>query len=189
MALHASIQTVTPAMFDAIVDALENRDRNLELIAARIVEKMVSNDNSSAVAMRFGHYLLRHIDDNELDILVTGADAGYHIGDDRFIPDAAFIRHERRQPLVKGYQPSAPDLAVEVVSPTDDEREVNDKIAGCLAAGVVVWVARPIKVQIQVFVPGKPPVTLGIDDVLEGGAVLPGFRVEVRKLFKIKEGS
>ena len=78
----------------------------------------------------------------------------------------------------------APDLVVEVVSPSDRVREVEDKTRAWVEAGArAVWVAWPNTRTVAVHGPGAKPVTLTEDDVLDGGDVLPGFRCPVAEVF------
>lgn len=83
-----------------------------------------------------------------------------------------------------------PDLVVEVVSPTDDLSEVDDKIIRCLLDGVpVAWVVNPIRKQVTVSaLSSRQPFSrqqtvLDKTDVLKGGTLLPGFELSVADLF------
>jgi Uma2 family endonuclease len=97
-------------------------------------------------------------------------------------PDVAFIRAERG-PLPVQFVPYAPDIAVEVVSPSESPSELAEKIRDYLAAGTrQVWVAYPSTRSVQVHdVNGAR--TFGPDDILDGGDVLPGFSERVGDLF------
>ena len=104
-------------------------------------------------------------------------------------PDAAFVSYQRwpkdrPMPLAGNAWDVAPDLAVEVISPTDLIEEVMDKIAEYFQAGVrLVWVVYPRLRMIQVY---ESPTRISIltsADELDGGNVLPGFRTPVAALF------
>ena len=121
---------------------------------------------------------------------VTGADGGYVLArgpDTVLAPDVAFVRAERL-PSPKEQQhfaPIAPDLVVEVVSPSDRMREVNDKVKRYLAAGVVVvWVFHPRQRTATVRRENKAPLVLNAGDVLDGEDVLPGFRLSLSDIFR-----
>jgi Uma2 family endonuclease len=92
---------------------------------------------------------------------------------------------KEKQPTLarEGYNPIPPDLAIEVISPTDSERNIAIKVANYLAVGTVVWVMRPEVKEVEVFVPNQPVQVLTVDDVLDGGEVLPGFTLAVKALF------
>lgn len=101
-------------------------------------------------------------------------------------PDAAFVSAERVATVVRRgpYFEGAPDLAVEVVSPGDSRAEVASKVREYLAAGGrAVWVVDPRRRSITVHRADAAPHTLGTSDVLDGGDVLPGFRLPVRDVF------
>ena len=77
-----------------------------------------------------------------------------------------------------------PDLAVEVMSPTNLAEEVLQKVHECFEAGVrLVWVVYPL--QRQVFVHESPTQVrlLTADDTLDGRTVLPGFKLSLNRLF------
>lgn len=169
--------------FDRFVKLPENAGRNFELIAGEIVEKMVSSPRSSAIGALMAGLIAVHVRQRDLG-RVTGADGGYMVGKEKYIPDAAFIS-KARQPIQpdEAYNPLAPDLAVEVLSPSDDDEDVRLKIANYVAAGTVVWVFDPDKKRIEIYRNGQPPEVLGIEDTLDGGDILPGFKVAIKDIF------
>lgn len=77
-----------------------------------------------------------------------------------------------------------PDLAVEVLSPTDRLSEALAKVAMYLEAGVsLVWLIDPRKRTATVFRQNELPETMGEDDALDGEEVLPGFTLPLAVLF------
>ena len=104
------------------------------------------------------------------------------------IPDASYVARERfpEGGIPEGFWPIAPDLAVEVVSPHDRAEDVHDKVREYLAAGArLVWVLWPRSRAVTVHTAGVAPRELGDADELNGGDVLPGFRVRVADLFEV----
>lgn len=101
------------------------------------------------------------------------------------IPDVSFIAKGRLPDEdVQGYIPFAPDLAVEIVSPGDRAVEIYGKVREYLETGAhVVWVLWPKYRSVSVHAAGGVTRELGPDDELDGGDVLPGFRVQVGELF------
>lgn len=100
-------------------------------------------------------------------------------------PDIAFVRRERLSegPIPKGYLPFAPDLAVEVISPSETAEEVQEKVTDYLAAGSrMVWLVYPRSKTIAVHTP-EGVRTLSRGDVLDGGDVLPGFQAAAADIF------
>jgi Uma2 family endonuclease len=100
-------------------------------------------------------------------------------------PDVSFVRAERlRDADEDGFLPLVPDLAVEVISPSERRAKIERKIAEYRAAGVpLLWILRPRQCTVTVYEPDKPPRTLREDDTLDGGTVLPGFTLPVRDIF------
>ena len=175
---------MTPEQFDAWVLQPEQAEKAYEFIAGEIVEKMVSNQKSSQIAYKIGIFIGMYLIQHELGRL-TGEQGGYIISGERYIPDIGYMSYAR-QPIDndEAYNPLAPDLAVEVISPTDTPREMRVKVANYLAAGTVVWVVSPDDEQIEIYIPGQSVRVLGIDDTLEGGDVLPGFVISLKTIFK-----
>jgi Uma2 family endonuclease len=101
-------------------------------------------------------------------------------------PDAAFIRAERIPSIPEsGWVPGAPDLAVEVLSPSDTASEVHEKLDEYFAAGCsVVWVIDPRRRTVEVHTPDAPVRRLRDGDPLDGAPVLPDFRCAVADLFE-----
>ncbi len=100
-------------------------------------------------------------------------------------PDVSFVRAERlRDADEDGFLPLVPDLAVEVISPSERRGKIERKIAEYRAAGVpLLLILRPRQRTVTIYEPDKPPRTLHEDDTLDGGSVLPGFTLPVRDIF------
>ncbi len=175
-------RSVTPEAFDRFVLLPENRDRNFELIAGEIVE-VVSNSYSSEIAGIILGEFRAFIKGKDLG-RVTGADGGYIVEGERYIPDVAYMSNARQpKRSYAAYNPIAPDLAVEVLSPTDNPDDLRLKIVNYLNAGTTLWIVNPPLKTVEVYVPGKPPRVLTVNDTLDGGAVLPGFTLPVKDVF------
>lgn len=101
------------------------------------------------------------------------------------MPDVAFVRADRLPPEEEreGFMPLAPDLVIEVLSPTDRMTNVQEKIDLYLAAGTrLLWLIEPRRRGATVHRPGRPPVTLNENDVLDGEDVVPGFRLSINEI-------
>ena len=78
----------------------------------------------------------------------------------------------------------APDLAVEVLSPSNSKAEMARKRCECFAAGVrLVWEVDPRARTLAVYTSDETPITLGASAIVEGGEVLPGFAMPLADLF------
>ncbi len=122
---------------------------------------------------------------------VVMAEAGFTLErnpDTVFGPDISFVRAERVPPsgLPVRFWEGPPDLAVEVRSPSNSAPDIQRKVALYLRAGTrLVWVVDPARQQVTVHAAGDAARTLVAQDVLDGGDVLPGFRVPVAELFDL----
>jgi len=175
---------LTAAQFDEWVMRPENIERDFELINGEIVEKMVSNQKSSRIAARLLALIDTHVMQHNIG-WVTDAQGGYSIGTERYIPDAAYMSKSRQpEPSEDAYNPVAPDLAVEVVSPTDSYKDVSRKVSHYRAAGTTAWVVLPDEQEIEVHAPGQPVQVLRLNDTLDGGSILVGFSVPLTMIFQ-----
>jgi Uma2 family endonuclease len=173
---------LTVEEFEEIARLPENADKRLEFIGGEIVE-VVSNNYASEIAITISAAIKTLAKRKNLG-RVTGADGGYMVAGWRYMPDVAFISRQRQpEPCHEAWNPQAPDLAVEVISPSDEPRDITDKVVNYLAAGTVVWIVYPDKQQVKVCEPGQPTRTLNFGDILDGGKVLPGFHLALSDIF------
>lgn len=178
---HTTMRVPVEA-FDQMAAAPENADRLLEYIGGEVVE-VPSNPYSSYISSILIHFLLGFVLDQNLGF-VTGEQGGYMVSGERYAPDVAFLSFARQAELAKtGYNLNPPELAVEVLSPTDTESQMMIKVANYLAAGTIVWVIDPSVRVVHVFRPGQPVQTLTENDTLRGEGVLNGFEISVLRLF------
>jgi Uma2 family endonuclease len=139
------------------------------------------------IAGNVGSYLWLHVKEHELGVVYN--EAGFLLGRDPDVllgPDVAFVRTERvPDEDAPGYPEIAPDLAIEVVSPGDTGPEVAAKVEAYLEAGTrMVVVIRPQPRTVTVHTPNdRTGRTLTESDELDGGDVVPGFRLPLAKLF------
>jgi Uma2 family endonuclease len=107
--------------------------------------------------------------------------------DSLIIPDVAFIRAERF-PLKRDRRDWArmpPDVAVEVKSPSNTRQEIARKVEVYLTSGVpLVWVADADLETISAHTAGGRVRVYRVGEELDGGDVLPGFRVSVATFFE-----
>jgi len=184
-ALTTARERMTPAEFDAFARAPERTDLLYELIDG-VLYDVPSNPYASKFSLRIGRYLGQFVDERDLGH-VTGEAGGFMIDGERYAPDVAYISRLRQPELAReGYNPNPPELAVEVETQVSaaSERRLNDKLKHYMATGTWAWVFYPEIEQVKVYIPGQPMVILGIDDVLDGGALLPGFRLALKDIFR-----
>jgi len=140
------------------------------------------------IAMRIGWRLASHIEMQGLG-KAYAAETAFRIAsnpDTVLAPDVSFVGLERVQAAkgTEGPFPGAPDLALEVVSPRDSFEDVEDKVSRWLDAGCrMVVVVNPRNRFTWVYRPGSEPVRLTEDDVLDGGDIVPGWKLVLREVF------
>lgn len=102
-------------------------------------------------------------------------------------PDVSFVAKERLQGwkrLPKGFFQGAPDLAIEVISPSNTYEEIHAKIVEYFDSGArLVWVIHPDEQWVMVYRSPQPDRLLKITDHLDGEEVIPGFSLPISELF------
>jgi Uma2 family endonuclease len=159
-----------------------------ELIRGVLHRTMSTGQQHGQIVTRLVAKLFNFVDPRGLGTLVA-SDSGVLIERDPDTvrePDIAFTSADKipLNAVIPGYAEAIPDLVVEVVSPNDDLRQVNDKARMWLSHGVrLVWVVYPQSRTIGVHHRDQPVATLTDDDDLDGLDVLPDFAVPVSALF------
>lgn len=156
-----------------------------ELIEGVLKEVSPSSTRSSEIGalllIHMGNYVLEH----GLGHL-TNSDGGYILSRNPHTvvsPDIGFHLGERSAD--RGFYPMPPDLAVEVISPTDRKADMAEKQRLYANAGVpLVWWVDPERRTVTVHLLGHEPEVIEGAGVLDGGEVLPGFELELRSIFR-----
>lgn len=167
------------------VIAVQERDGALcELVDGVLVEKPMGSEESSWAALliiHLGAYVLQH-------------DLGKVYAPDNPVrlapglvryPDVAFTSWERfPKGAITPITDVAPDLAVEILSKSNTKKEMARKVDEYFGAGVrLVWLVEPRKHEVRVYGSPAAPAVLTADDVLDGGDVVPGFRLALAEWF------
>ena len=159
-----------------------------ELIRGVLCETMPSGQEHGEIVVQLSAAVLNFVKPRGLGRVVA-SDSGVRLERDPDTvrePDVAYFSAARMPPGVRvtGYSETAPDLVVEVVSPSDSRRGVNDKARMWLSHGVrLVWVVHPETRTVDVHRADHEAATLGEDDALDGMDVLPGFSCAVQAVF------
>jgi Uma2 family endonuclease len=160
-----------------------------ELVNGEIRRMPPAGSEHGAVIMNIGAPLHQFVKAHGLGV-VFGAETGFKIASDpdtvRAL-DLAFVRRERipEAGVPRGFWPGAPDLAVDIISPSDTYTEVEEKVNAWLNAGTrMVLVLNPRARTVSMYTSHtKKVVRLTESDTLDGGEVLPGFTCRVAELF------
>jgi len=184
-ALSLAAGPLSLADYESLLALPSESDRLLEWLDGHLVETMPSYLHSRIVTL-LAQALLLYLQGRALGELLIEARCLLPDQQAAFIPDLAFIRAERL-PIADphGPLPFAPDLAVEVRSEGQSARFMLDKAQRYLAAGTyMVWLVYAQKQLVEVLMPHERHLLLP-DEVLEGGALLPDFRLPLRQLFPL----
>ena len=167
--------------------ANENPLEKYYLIDGELHVKMSPNQQHSEIANLIAHYLTGFVLERRLGRVTV--ECGYHPPGDRscvLLPDVAFEGLPRAaQPSRSTYVPYMPDLAVEVISPTQSWAKTRRKARRYLRHGTaVVWLIDPRAKTAEVWRRGSEErEVIGADGELSGGDILPGFRLPLGKIF------
>ena len=162
------------------------------LIDGELCVKMSPSQMHGRIANEIGRLLGNHVVERGLGWVTS--EVGYHPPGERrtvLLPDVAFESRARApQNPLRTYAPFMPDLAVEVVSPSQTLAEVRRKAAVYLRHGtVMVWLIHPAQENAEVWTTADDGATtseiIDSDGELKGGAVLPGFTLPLRRLFSL----
>lgn len=161
-------------------------ERIWELIDGEPIELSPAAGRSGWISGNICRLLANHVRQSQLGWAFPPG-IGFVLFDDRQTvrsPDAAVVLRNRLAELPDSFVPLAPDLAVEVLSPSDRMADALAKVAMYLQAGTpLVWLVNPATRTVVVFRSDMDPVTLAGSDALDGGEVLPGFSVPVAEIF------
>ena len=159
-----------------------------ELVRGELRQMAPAGNIHGRIAMNFGTLLNNHVKAHHLGA-VYAAETGFRISGDLDTvraPDVAFVSQERLEAVgeVEGYWPGAPDLAVEVISPGDSHVEVEETVFDWLEAGMkMVFTIDPRSRSVTVYRSLSDITVLTETEVLDGGEVVPSFRIAVREVF------
>lgn len=169
-----------------VLDIHRRSGRLFELVEGTLVEKPMGL-RESLLAMALGSILRAFVIPRDLGF-VTGPDGPLRLlpGLVR-LPDVAFVawttvpgRRVPEEPIPD----LAPDLAVEILSASNTEKEMALKRDAYFRAGVrLVWIVDPSDRTARVYTGPDQVVHLDASGVLDGGDVLPGFVLPLRELF------
>ena len=157
---------------------------HVELIRGELIDMPPTNFEHGEVSGNIHTRLGMHVLHNQLGTVLS-ADTGFtvaHDPDTVSAPDIAFVRaaHRPQGRERRRFAALAPDLVVEVISPSETADQVLAKVMAYLEAGVpLVWVVQPVQRAVTVYTPDRVGRLLSIGDSLDGGDVLPGFSLPI----------
>jgi Uma2 family endonuclease len=171
-----------------VLAALPDDDWRTELVRGRVVREPQPAYEHGRVQVVVAEVLRRHVKDHATDFVCVG-NFGVITEEDRNTvrgPDLAIVRSDRVAHLHRaGFLRGAPELVVEIVSPSNRPGAIQAKVAEYLRAGArIVWVIYPDVRTVAVHEAPDRARFLGEGDVLTGGSVLPSLRIDVADVFQ-----
>lgn len=178
--------SMTPTVQDLEKLQSQHPDRRLELVRGKIVVMSPSGYESDEVAAEMIRRMGNWVRPRKIG-RVTASSAGFRLPNpDRDVraPDASFVTAERLRRSPRSFAELAPDLMVEVKSPTDSVEELEAKIQEFLALGTRVGILiNPEEQTVRIYRSGREAILLANDDVITVPDLLPGWEVPVIELW------
>ena len=135
------------------------------------------------ITVNIATLLRQHIREHQLGLYAT--ETTFPIGKSGSKPDVAFLSKEHVPENKRQASPVPPDLAVEIVSPSDTSYDVEEKALEYLEAGTrMVWVIHPVTRTVTIYRTPTDIKILTINDTLTGEDVVEGFQCTVAEIFE-----
>ena len=158
-----------------------------ELVRGELVKMPPAGFKHGDIGLAVASHLHQHVNAMRLGRVVA-SDTGYQLSVDHVLaPDVSFVAESRlpASGLPEGFFQGAPDMAVEVISPSEREQHISEKVGDYLRYGCkMVVVIRPRARRVEVHLPNRETQTLEPDDVLDGGTAVPGWQLPITEIFR-----
>ena len=171
---------------EALEQLASETDKQYELVDGEPKEKESEGMEHSFIAATLTGELRTHIKSQKSGIVLESS-ASYRMSRGNIRkPDVSFVSKERiieKRPSFTAFE-GAPDLAVEVISPTDIWWEIMQKLDEYFSSGCrLVWLISPLDQRVLVYRYDQRSQILQLGDLLDGEEVVPGFSLPVADLF------
>ena len=180
------METAVKVWTDEELMALPKDGHKRELLQGEIIMSPAGSEHG-IIAVALCAELRAHARRHKLGAVFDSSTGFRLTPEDLLSPDAAFVTRARllafpRIPL--GFFPGAPDLVIEVLSPSDTHGYIQEKMIRYFSAGTrLAWAVNPAERNALVYRTPEPDRLLRVTDALDGEDVLPGFRLPLAELF------
>lgn len=168
--------------------ALPDDGHRYELVNGELVDMGNSGMEHGYIACILTIALGGYVRANKLGAICDSSTAFTHKNGNKRSPDFSFVAKNRLQGLSRpprGFFQGSPDLAVEILSPSNTVEEIHDKIVEYFENDTrLVWVIHPDEKYVLVYHAPEPDRLLRSQDTLEGESVVAGFSMAVADLFE-----
>ncbi len=159
-----------------------------EIVYGEIKERSMPSPIHGRIQLQIGAKLLSHVEENNLGAVYT--ETHFELAEKLSrVPDVAFVSFARFPEAGEDESSRwhiAPDLAVEIISPTDDYEDVQEKITEYFIFGVKqVWIISPESRTLSIYFSRTNVKILTETDELNGEEILPGFRMNLSEIFQV----
>ena len=179
-----SIQEIPAPDTMTLEEFLENDLEGYEYVKGELVPMPPATMIHGEISVNIIHYLDAYVREHQLGRLYT-AETTFQLDDRVVKPDVAFVSTDRLPENREKASPVPPDLAVEVVSPSDKHYDVTEKALAYLRSGTrLVWVIEPVAKTVMVYRSETDFTLLSCEDTLTGEDVVEGFSCPVAQLFE-----
>jgi len=177
--LTSSQYVASPEEFDQNGNPIKD-----ELIGGEVVKMPPSSELHNVVRGNIFRVLIAYLSANAQLNISVWAEMAYLISDhDTMVPDLSVLQKDRLNPRQQKYTPGAPDLAIEVVSPTDRAVHLKSKVDAYLHGGSkAVWVVYPDTRSVVVYSGDSFRELKGDQEIVD--PLLPGFSAPVSQFFE-----
>lgn len=161
-------------------------EKQIEIVDGKVEIKEMAGARHSGISGRLLRKIGNFVEENGLGE-VYGGDTTFTIGENDRLPDVAFLSIEKIPETgePEGKWEIAPDLAIEVVSPSDVYSKILKKIREYLKAGVKqVWLVEPEFHTIAIYKPPMKSETLTLEDTITCEEILPNFNLPLSEIFR-----
>lgn len=168
--------------------ALSKDGHRYELVDGEILDMGNSGMEHGGIGSLLGGVLAIYVRQQKLGVVCDSSTAFTLKNGNKRSPDVSFVSRERLKGLKRpprGFFQGSPDLAVEILSPSNTIEEIHDKIVEYFENDTrLVWVIHPDEKYLLVYHSPEPDRFLRSSDHLDGEAVVPGFSMAVSELFE-----
>lgn len=162
-----------------------------ELIRGELHQMSPAGFEHGQISARIVIHLGQFVEYHQLGTIVS-AEPGFKLEsnpDTVLAPDVAYVSHQRVSQITNplAFADISPDLAIEVMSPSDSPAKLARKCETWLEAGSLAAVlVNPRQQTATVYQPGRMPVELTVTDILTVPEVVPGWEMPIRRMFALK---
>jgi Uma2 family endonuclease len=165
------------------------KEVHCELVRGELREMSPAGSHHGRLAGNIFGFLFVHVQHHRLGVAYA-AETGFRLSsnpDTVLAADVAFVTRERYEAFgdTSGYFAGPPDMAAEVMSPSDSLPAAEEKVAQWMEAGTrMLLLVNPRKRTVTVYRSATDKTLLTEADVIDGADVIPGWKLPVSKIFE-----